>query len=105
MKPSKIVSYNGLWGELPPKETEKQEVIAPEIIENIWRQVMDESNNSDCDYQMNKQPEFIQLESNIFKIICKLNNYLKLILFYRMPVGNTHILNTVNLRQQLNAMV
>lgn len=60
MRSSKNVSPSGLWGELPPKETDKQDVITPDIIENIWRQVMDEANNSDCDYQMHKQPEFIQ---------------------------------------------
>ncbi|KAJ8676331.1 hypothetical protein QAD02_012118 [Eretmocerus hayati] len=81
MKSSKSVTTDGLWGELPVRETHKQEVITPDIIENVWRQVMDESNNSDCDYQSHRQPEFIQ-----------------------MPLGNKHVLNTVNLHQQLKAM-
>ncbi|OXU25410.1 hypothetical protein TSAR_012628 [Trichomalopsis sarcophagae] len=81
MKSSKTSTTGGLWGELPVRETHKQEVITPDIIENVWRQVMDEANNSDCDYQMHRQPEYIQ-----------------------MPLGNPHVLNTVNLRQQLRSM-
>jgi hypothetical protein len=60
MKSSKSSTTGGLWGELPVRETHKQEVITPDIIENIWRQVVDESNNSDCDYQMHRQPEYVQ---------------------------------------------
>lgn len=52
-----------LWGELPTRENHKQEVITPDIIENIWRQVLDDcgSNNSEMDnYQTEPHPEFIQ---------------------------------------------
>jgi len=81
MKPSKGLVTGSLWGELPARETHKQEVITPDIIENVWRQVMDESNNTDCDYQIDTQPEFIQL-----------------------PMQNSHVVNTINLHQQLRAM-
>lgn len=70
-----------MWGELPARETLKQEVITPDIIENVWRQVMDDCINTDCDYQMEKQPDYIQL-----------------------PMGNLHVLNTINLHQQLRMM-
>lgn len=60
MKSSKGHGSTILWGELPPKETLKQEIITPDIIENVWRQVMDEANNTDCDYQIDRQPEYIQ---------------------------------------------
>lgn len=60
MKSSKGFVTESHWGELPVRETHKQEVITPDIIENVWRQVMDESNNIDCDYQIDTQPEFIQ---------------------------------------------
>lgn len=60
MKSSKNVTSEGLWGELPVRETHKQEVITPDIIENVWRQVMEETSNSDCDYQVHKQQEYIQ---------------------------------------------
>ncbi|XP_012287384.1 STAGA complex 65 subunit gamma-like [Orussus abietinus] len=69
------------WGELPARETHKQEVITPDIIENVWRQVMEESNGTDCDYQVDGQPDYIQL-----------------------PMGNLHVLNTINLHQQLRTM-
>ncbi|XP_058806880.1 uncharacterized protein LOC131673148 [Phymastichus coffea] len=81
MKSSKNVTSEGLWGELPVRETHKQEVITPDIIENVWRQVIEETSNSDCDYQVHRQLEYIQ-----------------------MPLENLHVLNTVNLRQQLLAM-
>ncbi|XP_014211188.1 uncharacterized protein LOC106641314 [Copidosoma floridanum] len=81
MKSSKNVGYNGLWGELPPREPDKQEIVPPDVIDNIWRQVMEESNNTDSDYTTQRQPEFIQL-----------------------PMGNVHVLNTIHLRQQLRAM-
>lgn len=60
MKSSKGHGSTILWGELPPRETLKQEIITPDIIENVWRQVMDEANNTDCDYQIDRQPEYIQ---------------------------------------------
>ncbi|XP_046814440.1 STAGA complex 65 subunit gamma-like [Vespa crabro] len=81
MKSSKSYGSTVLWGELPPRETLKQEVITPDIIENVWRQVMDEANNTDCDYQIDRQPEYIQL-----------------------PIGNFHVLNTINFHQQLRMM-
>ncbi|XP_078047265.1 uncharacterized protein LOC144475332 isoform X2 [Augochlora pura] len=81
MKSAKNVGAGSLWGELPARETLKQEIITPDIIENIWRQVMEESNNSDCDYQMERQPDYIQL-----------------------PMGNLHVLNTINFHQQLRMM-
>ncbi|XP_076288494.1 uncharacterized protein LOC143212989 isoform X2 [Lasioglossum baleicum] len=81
MKSAKNVGAGSLWGELPARETLKQEVITPDIIENIWRQVMEESNNTDCDYQMDRQPDYIQL-----------------------PMGNLHVLNTINFHQQLRMM-
>ncbi|XP_043491669.1 uncharacterized protein LOC122517377 [Polistes fuscatus] len=81
MKSSKAHGSPVLWGELPPRETWKQEVITPDIIENVWRQVMDEANNTDCDYQIDRQPEYIQL-----------------------PIGNLHVLNTINFHQQLRMM-
>lgn len=60
MKSTKNIGTVSLWGELPARETLKQEVITPDIIENIWRQVMEESNSIDCDFQMDRQPEYIQ---------------------------------------------
>lgn len=57
MKSSK--SLSGLWGELP-REMLKQEIITPDLIENVWRQAMDESNNTDCDYRIDRQPEYLQ---------------------------------------------
>ncbi|XP_043267703.1 STAGA complex 65 subunit gamma-like isoform X2 [Venturia canescens] len=81
MKSSKNLSTGSLWGELPAREAHKHEVITPDIIENVWRQVMDDSNSTDCDYQIDTQPEFIQL-----------------------PMENAHVLNTINLHQQLRAM-
>lgn len=85
MKSSKSLSNGGLWGELPAREMLKynhtQEMITPDIIENIWRQVIDDSNNSDCDYRIDKQPEYLQL-----------------------PMGNSHVLNTINLHQHLRTM-
>lgn len=80
MKSSKTVGAGGLWGELPIRETHNQEVITPDIIENVWRQVMDESTNSDCDYQMVRQPEFIQLVyqyTNFLKIPFAVQNYIE----------------------------
>ncbi|KAL7303282.1 hypothetical protein TKK_0004476 [Trichogramma kaykai] len=80
-----------LWGELPPKETAEdndpeqenaiKEVFSSDVVEGIWRQVMDEYNSSDCDYQNHKQSEFIQL-----------------------PAGNSHVLNTVHLQEQIKLM-
>ncbi|XP_076179085.1 uncharacterized protein LOC143152634 isoform X2 [Ptiloglossa arizonensis] len=81
MKSTKNIGTGSLWGELPARETLKPEVITPDIIENIWRQVMEESNNVDCDFQIDRQPEYIQL-----------------------PVGNLHVLNTINFHQQLRMM-
>ncbi|XP_017763998.1 PREDICTED: uncharacterized protein LOC108553557 isoform X2 [Eufriesea mexicana] len=78
MKSTKNSGTGSLWGELPARENLKQEVITPDIIENIWRQVMEESNNADCDFQIDRQPE--------------------------LPMGNLHILNTINLHQQLRMM-
>lgn len=60
MKATRNLGTGSLWGELPARETLKQEVITPDIIENIWRQVMEESNNMDCDFQMERQPDYIQ---------------------------------------------
>ncbi|KYM84723.1 STAGA complex 65 subunit gamma [Atta colombica] len=81
MKSNKNLSNSGLWGELPARETIKQEVITPDLIENVWRQVMDDSNSTDCDYRIDRQPEYLQL-----------------------PMGNLHVLNTINLHQQLRTM-
>lgn len=60
MKSTKNSGIGSLWGELPARETLKQEVITPDIIENVWRQVMEESNNPDCDFQIDRQSEYIQ---------------------------------------------
>ncbi|XP_029678663.1 STAGA complex 65 subunit gamma-like isoform X1 [Formica exsecta] len=79
MKSSK--NLGGLWGELPSREMLKQEIITPDLIENVWRQAMDDSNNTDCDYRIDRQPEYLQL-----------------------PMGNLHILNTINFHQQLRTM-
>lgn len=81
MKSTKNSGTGSLWGELPARETLKQEVITPDIIENIWRQVIEDSNNIDCDFQLDRQPEYIQL-----------------------PMGNLHVLNTINFHQQLRMM-
>ncbi|XP_020285256.1 STAGA complex 65 subunit gamma-like isoform X2 [Pseudomyrmex gracilis] len=81
MKSSKIVNTSGLWGELPAREMLKQEVITPDRIENIWRQVANDSNNADDHRRMDKQPEYLQL-----------------------PMGNVHVLNTVNFHRQLRTM-
>ncbi|XP_018396240.1 PREDICTED: uncharacterized protein LOC108774596 isoform X2 [Cyphomyrmex costatus] len=81
MKSNKNLSNSGLWGELPAREMIKQEVITPDLIENVWRQVMDDSNSTDCDYRIDRQPEYLQL-----------------------PMGNIHVLNTINLHQQLRTM-
>ncbi|CAG5074847.1 Similar to Supt7l: STAGA complex 65 subunit gamma (Mus musculus) [Cotesia congregata] len=73
-----------LWGELPTRENHKQEVITPDIIENIWRQVLDDcgSNNSEMDnYQTEPHPEFIQL-----------------------PMENSLVLNTVALHRQKSSI-
>ncbi|XP_043584522.1 uncharacterized protein LOC122568638 isoform X1 [Bombus pyrosoma] len=78
MKSTKNIGTGTLWGELPARETLKQEVITPDVIENIWRQVMEESNNPDCDFQVGRQAE--------------------------LPMGNLHVLNTINLHQQLRMM-
>ncbi|KAK1128449.1 hypothetical protein K0M31_002912 [Melipona bicolor] len=78
MKSTKNSGTGSLWGELPARETLKQEVITPDIIENIWRQVIEESNNLDCDFQVDRQIE--------------------------LPMGNLHVLNTINLHQQLRMM-
>ncbi|XP_060831717.1 STAGA complex 65 subunit gamma-like isoform X2 [Bombus pascuorum] len=78
MKSTKNIGTGTLWGELPARETPKQEVITPDVIENIWRQVMEESNNPDCDFQVDRQAE--------------------------LPMGNLHVLNTINLHQQLRMM-
>ncbi|KMQ94752.1 staga complex 65 subunit gamma [Lasius niger] len=79
MKSSK--SLGGLWGELPSREMLKQEIITPDLIENVWRQAMDDSNNTDCDYRIDRQSEYLQL-----------------------PMGNLHVLNTINFHQQLRTM-
>ncbi|XP_011647458.1 uncharacterized protein LOC105433726 isoform X2 [Pogonomyrmex barbatus] len=81
MKTNKNVSNGGLWGELPAREMLKQEVITPDLIENVWRQVLDDSNNTDCDYRIDQQPEYLQLST-----------------------GNLHVLNTINFHQQLRTM-
>ncbi|XP_063979850.1 STAGA complex 65 subunit gamma-like [Diachasmimorpha longicaudata] len=81
MKSSRNLSAGAHWGELPARETHKQEVITPDIIENIWRQVLDDSNGADCDYQTERQTEFIQLS-----------------------MDNPHVLNTIQLHNQLSSM-
>lgn len=81
MKSNKNLNNGGLWGELPAREMLKQEVITPDLIENVWRQVMDDSNSTDCDYRIDQQSEYLQL-----------------------PMGNLHVLNTINLHQQLRTM-
>lgn len=50
MKPTKTSSTGTLWGELPARELHKQEVITPDIIENIWRTVLEDSDNPGGDY-------------------------------------------------------
>ena len=59
MKSTKNSGTGSLWGELPARETLKQEVITPDIIENIWRQVIEESNNLDCDFQVDRHIEYV----------------------------------------------
>ena len=51
MKSSKNFSSGNLWGELPARELHKQEVITPDIIENIWRTVLEDSDNPGGDYR------------------------------------------------------
>lgn len=80
MKSSKNVITGSLWGELPARETLKQEIITPDIIENVWRQVLQESSD-DCDYPLDNESEYIQL-----------------------PMGNHHVLNTIKFHQQLRVM-
>lgn len=60
MKSSKTLTSGTLWGELPARERLKQEVITPDLIENIWRQVLDDTNNPDFDYGIDRQPEYLQ---------------------------------------------
>lgn len=60
MKSSKSLTTGTLWGELPVRETLKQEVITPDLIENVWRQVLDDTNNTDCDYRIDRQPEYLE---------------------------------------------
>lgn len=60
MKSNKNLNNGGLWGELPAREMLKQEVITPDLIENVWRQVMDDSNSTDCDYRIDQQSEYLQ---------------------------------------------
>lgn len=66
------------WGELPPRETHKQEIITPDVIENVWRQVIEETKESNSEIQSNNQVEHFQLS-----------------------VINPHVLNTINLHQRL----
>ncbi|XP_046487274.1 STAGA complex 65 subunit gamma isoform X1 [Neodiprion pinetum] len=70
------------WGELPTKETHKQEIITPDVIENIWRQVMDDTKSSEFDFQTDNQVEYFQL-----------------------PNINPHVLNTINLHQRLRDLL
>ncbi|XP_008552335.1 STAGA complex 65 subunit gamma [Microplitis demolitor] len=83
MKSSKNNNGSGttiLWGELPTRENHKQEIITPDIIENIWRQVLDDCNYSNDNlnnYQTEQPPQFIQL-----------------------PMENSLVLNTVQLHRQ-----
>lgn len=58
MKSSK--SIGGLWGELPSRDMLKQEIITPDLIENVWRQAMEELNDTDCDYRTDRQPEYVR---------------------------------------------
>ncbi|XP_034944623.1 uncharacterized protein [Chelonus insularis] len=81
MKSSKNIGVGVSWGELPTRETHKQEVITPDIIENIWRQVLDDCNSTECDYQTDQDQEFIQL-----------------------PVENPYVLNTIQLHRQRRSM-
>jgi len=62
MKSSKNFTNSVLWGELPARETLKQEVITPDLIENVWRQVLDDTNNTDCDYRTDRQHEYLQYD-------------------------------------------
>jgi len=62
MKSSKNFTNCVLWGELPARETLKQEVITPDLIENVWRQVLDDTNNTDCDYRTDRQHEYLQYD-------------------------------------------
>ncbi|XP_048511580.1 uncharacterized protein LOC105685900 isoform X1 [Athalia rosae] len=66
------------WGELPARETHKQEIITPDVIENIWRQVIEDTKDSGFDFQPDVQAEHFQL-----------------------PALNPHVLNTINLHQRL----
>ncbi|XP_026670949.1 STAGA complex 65 subunit gamma-like [Ceratina calcarata] len=63
MKSTKNIGMGSLWGELPARETLKQEVITPDIIENVWRQVMEESISPDTDLLMDKQSDHIHFRS------------------------------------------
>ncbi|XP_033216673.1 STAGA complex 65 subunit gamma-like isoform X2 [Belonocnema kinseyi] len=78
MKPTKTSSTGPLWGELPARELHKQEVITPDIIENIWRTVLEDSDNPGGDYGDKND--------------------------IAMPMGNVHVLNTINYHQQLRSM-
>lgn len=79
MKPTKNSSTGTHWGEFPARELHKQEVITPDIIENIWRQVLEA--NADNSAEEMREKDYIQ-----------------------MPMGNVHVLNTINYHQQLRAM-
>ena len=59
MKSTKSFSTVNHWGELPVRELQKQEVITPDIIENVWAQVMEDSDNPDCNYQSSSQENYI----------------------------------------------
>lgn len=54
MKPSKINSTGAHWGELPVREVHNQEIISPDIIENIWRQVLEANADNSVDHKEEK---------------------------------------------------
>lgn len=63
MKSNKCVSSAGTgthWGELPAREIHKPEIITPDVIENVWRQVIEETKNSEFDFQPDNQTEHFQ---------------------------------------------
>ncbi|XP_051172437.1 uncharacterized protein LOC127288817 [Leptopilina boulardi] len=79
MKPSKTTLTGTHWGELPVRELHNQEVITPDIIENIWRQVLEANADNSVDNKEEKD-------------------------YVLMPLGNIHVLNTINYHQQMRSM-
>lgn len=57
MKPSKSSLTGTHWGELPVRELHNQEVITPDIIENIWRQVLEA--NADNSVENKEEKDYV----------------------------------------------